>query len=52
MIPPSDATRQALRGYLATDGPQFALGPDSFDYDFLGRGAIYLLMSSPEYQLQ
>ena len=52
MISPSDATRQALRGYLATDGPQFVWAPDAFDYDFLGRGAIYLLMSSPEYQLQ
>ncbi len=26
--------------------------PILFDYDYLGRGALYLLMSSPEYQLQ
>jgi Protein of unknown function (DUF1800) len=52
MVTPSDSVRQALRGFLAVDGDPFAWGPDSFDYDFLGRGAIYLLMSSPEYQLQ
>jgi hypothetical protein len=46
MVPPSESTREALRGYLAVNGP-FAWGPDAFDYDFLGRGAVYLLMSSP-----
>ena len=51
MVPPSDSTRQALRGYLAVNGP-FVWQPDAFDYDFLGRGAVYLLMSSPEYQIQ
>ena len=52
MIPPSDTLRQALRGYLAADGSRFVWAPDAFDYDYLGRGALYLLMSSPEYQLQ
>ena len=51
MVSPSDTLREALRGYLAADGDPFAWTPDLFDYDYLGRGALYLLMSNPEYQL-
>ena len=51
MVSPSETLREALRGFLAADDP-FAWTPDLFDYDYLGRNALYLLMSSPEYQLQ
>ena len=50
LIPPSETLRDALRGFLAPAGTPFVWSPASYDY--LGRGAIYLLMSSPEYQLQ
>ena len=52
MTPLPDALRKALRDYLAANDDPFVWTPDAFDYDYLGRGALYLLMSSPEYQLQ
>ncbi len=52
MTPLPDALRNTLRTYIAANDDQFVWTPDAFDYDYLGRGALYLLMSSPEYQLQ
>ena len=49
MVAPSSASRRALHDYLASAGP-FAWNADSPNR--WGRGALDLLMSSPEYQLQ
>jgi len=46
----SDVLRGTLRSYLAPLGEPFAWAPTSFEY--FGRGAIYLVLASPEYQLQ
>ena len=46
----SDVLRGTLRSYLAPLGEPFAWDPTSFEY--FGRGAIYLVLASPEYQLQ
>jgi hypothetical protein len=48
MVPPSAASRAAVRGYLTSAGP-FAWTADAPAR--WGRGALTLLMSSPEYQL-
>jgi hypothetical protein len=49
MVPPSEISRRALRDYLTSAGP-FQWTPDSPSR--WGRGALSLLMSSPEYQLE
>ncbi len=49
MVPPSENLRRALRDYLSSAGP-FAWTTDSPNR--WGRGALDLLMVSPEYQLQ
>ena len=51
MVAPSDTLREALRGYIAAVGEPFVWGPIHRS-TIVGRGALYLLMSSPEYQLQ
>ena len=50
MITPSASLRQALRDFLADAGEPLAWSADAADR--WGRGAIHLLMVSPEYQLQ
>jgi uncharacterized protein DUF1800 len=50
MVEPSDALRQAVRSYLALSGEPFVWTPLSYDY--FGRGALYLLIGSPEFQVQ
>ena len=50
MIPPSDALRAAMRDYIAGFGLPFPWTPPS--YDNVVRGVIFVLMSSPEYQMQ
>jgi|SRR5215471_589336 len=45
----SDVLRQSLRSYIVLFGDPFTWTPASYD---LARGAIYLVMASPEYQLQ
>jgi uncharacterized protein (DUF1800 family) len=46
----SDVLRETLRSYLAPPGQPFTWTSASFEY--FGRGAIYLVLASPEYQLQ
>ncbi len=50
MITPSDTLRKALRDYLALSGDPFVWKTQSYDY--FARGLIFLLISSPEYQMQ
>ncbi len=49
MVPPSDTLRTALREYLAGAGEPFVWNADSFDSRV---ASSFLLMSSPEYQIQ
>ena len=50
MITPSDTLRKALRDYLALSGDPFVWNTQT--YDNFARGLVFLLMSSPEYQMQ
>jgi hypothetical protein len=50
VVAPSARLREALRSYLSNAGDPFVWTPQSYDY--FGRGAMYLVMASPEYQLQ
>jgi hypothetical protein len=50
LVAVSDAVRAALRAYIALAGTPLVWAPQLYDY--IGRVAIYLMMSSPEYQLQ
>ncbi len=45
----SDTLRDAVRNFLALSGDPFVWTPASYGF---GRGALFLMMSSPEYQLQ
>ena len=50
LVTVSDVLREALRRYLALSGDPFVWTPASCES--FGRGAIFLVMASPEYQLQ
>ena len=50
VIPDSDALRGVLRDFLKQTGNPFPWTPPSDDY--FGRDVIYLVLSSPEYQVE
>jgi uncharacterized protein (DUF1800 family) len=50
LIPSADALRSVLRNFVKQVSDPLVWTPQSFDY--LGRDLIYLILSSPEYQVQ
>ena len=50
LIPATDGLREVLRTFLKQAADPFDWTPISYDY--AGRGALYLALASPEYQVQ
>ncbi len=50
LIPATDGLRDVLRTFLKQAADPFDWNPTSYDY--AGRGALYLVLASPEYQVQ
>ena len=50
IVTPAAALRDSLRGVLTAAGEPFTWG--SSMYDYFGRAVLFLLMASPDYQVQ